>query len=239
MITTVEIQRNITEINRRIAVAAHKSGRAPSDITLLAATKTMPPELISQAIAYGITDIGENRAQELIDKFPHIHGAAWHFIGRLQTNKVKYIIDKVSLIHSVDNLGQAQEISRLAARAGKVQDILIQVNIAQEQSKGGVLPAEYDEFVCESINLANIRLRGIMSIPPKHISPRELTNLYERCKKVLIDTRQKMLDNRANIINAKYFDKLSLGMSADYETAIKCGANIVRIGSGIFGERVY
>ena len=238
MLTSSEIKCNISEINRRIAVAAQKSGRNPSDITLVAATKTMPSEIINQAIHCGITDIGENRAQELVDKFPHVSGAKWHFIGRLQTNKVKYIIDKVSLIHSVDNIGLAQEISRLARHVGKVQDILIQINIAGEECKGGVMPEEYNDFLCKVQLLDNIRLRGIMSIPPNHLCTRELTNLYERCKKILIDSRAKMLDNSANINNASYlFDILSFGMSADYETAIECGANVVRIGSGIFGDR--
>ena len=203
-------------------------------VKLIAVTKTVPVEVINDAISCGVTAIGENKVQELLSKYESLdkENLEIHLIGKLQTNKVKYIIDKVDLIHSVDNLKLANTIDKHASLCGKVQDILVQVNISREDSKGGVLPEELFDFVCQLSDLANIRVRGLMCIPSVEVVKGENARYFLDMKKMLVDINDKKLDN----IN---MDILSMGMSGDYKTAIECGSTMVRIGTKIFGKRNY
>lgn len=205
-----------------------KSGR---DVRLMAVTKTVRPELINYAIGLGVSLLGENRVQEYLDKRESYKSAEVHFIGGLQTNKVKYIIDKVSMIHSVDSLHLAEEIDRRAGQHGIIMDILAEINIGGEETKGGVPADSASSFCSEVAGFPNIRLRGLMTIPPAGCGESvfaEMQELFERIK----------VENAHNRDNAA-FDTLSMGMSGDYEAAIRYGATIVRIGSGLFGYRKY
>ncbi|MDE7361815.1 MAG: YggS family pyridoxal phosphate-dependent enzyme [Oscillospiraceae bacterium] len=220
-----DIRENYLGICENIA----KSGR--EDVRLMAVTKTVSPERVNFAIGLGVSLLGENRVQEYLDKRESYAPAEVHFIGGLQTNKVKYIIDKVSMIHSVDNMRLAEEINRRAAQHGKVMDILAEINIGGEETKGGVSAESAGEFCAMAAELPNIRLRGLMTIPPAGCGESvfaEMQELFERLK----------VENAHNRENAM-FDTLSMGMSGDYEAAIKYGATIVRIGSALFGRRKY
>ena len=218
----------------RKSIEDHK--RAGQSVTLLAATKTVPVEVINYAIdTLGITCIGENRVQELLEKYDALHkdNVSIHFIGRLQTNKVKYIIDKVSLIHSVDSLRLAREIDRQAKKHGLVMDILIELNIAAEESKGGILPEEFDGFLEEIASLSAIRPVGLMVIPPATATKEETFEYFTRTYQFFVDfSETKMHKNIDTYI-------LSMGMSDSYADAVSCGSNLVRIGSAIFGKRNY
>lgn len=226
------LQENLPLVRKTIE-ANKKPGR---DVTLLAATKTVPVEVINYAITeLGITCIGENRVQELLEKYDALHkdGVSIHFIGRLQTNKVKYIIDKVSLIHSVDSVKLAKEIDRQAAKHGICMDILIEINIANEASKGGILPEEIDGFLSEIAPLSHIRPRGVMVIPPADASKEETLNYFARTYQFFVDFCEKKVHNSIDT----YI--LSMGMSDSYGDAVSWGSNLVRIGSAIFGKRSY
>ncbi len=239
------IERNLTEIRARIDAAAVEVGRDPEGVRLLAATKTVDADTINFAISRGVRLIGENRVQELLEKYDKLDraNAELHFIGRLQTNKVKYIIDKVSLIHSVDSLRLAEEIDRQAAKRDLCMNVLVEVNAAGEKSKGGV---SYDETyaLLEGISrLEHVRVKGLMTIPPKFVLPQADTTDNARSEKVyknreyfrkishlFLDISSKKLDNIDMY-------ELSAGMSDDYEEAVRCGATIVRPGRALFGER--
>lgn len=203
-------------------------------VKLIAVTKTVPVEIINEAISYGITAIGENRVQELVEKYDRLDrkNLEIHLIGRLQTNKVKYIIDKVDLIHSVDSLKLGQIINDFAAKTGKVQDILIQVNVSGEETKGGIQPDGLEELLLMFSKFKNLRVRGLMCIPSPEIIPGENKRFFDLLYKLLVDNNRKNIDN----IN---MDTLSMGMSGDYRTAIASGATMVRIGTKIFGKRNY
>ena len=210
-------------------ISAEIGGRA----TLLAATKTVPPEIINYSADCGIKVIGENRVNELLDKYDKIdrERLEMHFIGHLQTNKVKYIIDKISLIHSLDSLRLAEEIDRRAFRAGLCMDVLIEVNVANEPTKHGIPFEEVEAFADKLAGFDNIRLRGLMAIPPKSENSQENNGFFNKMSKKFIDILPKKVDN-SNI------GVLSIGMSGDYAEAIECGSTLVRIGSAIFGERI-
>ena len=224
--------RNYKEIKERVINSAISAGRDPSDITLLAATKTVDVEIINHAIKSGIKYIGENRVQEFLSKYPFYDTVHKHFIGHLQTNKVKDIVGKVELIHSVDSLRLAKEISAQSQKRGVVSDILIEVNIGNEESKYGFLPDCVLETAEEISSLEGIRARGIMAIPPVCEKPSDNYEYFSKLYKLFIDIKSKKLDNSS-------IDILSMGMSDDFETAIKCGATIVRIGTALFGKRNY
>ena len=228
------IERNLAEINENIARACARSGRSPSEITLLAATKTVEPENINRAISAGIRVIGENRVQELLSKYDMINkeDIEIHFIGKLQTNKVKHIVGKADLIHSVDSLKLAAEIDRAAAKISKIQDVLIEINIGAEDTKSGVLPAGAQDFAAAVRAFKNLRLRGVMSIPPIMESEERLRTLFRRLFKIYVDICEKNSDNKVNNI-------FSVGMSEDYVIAIEEGSNMIRVGTGIFGAREY
>lgn len=229
------IKENIEVIRKRIEKAAIKVGRNPSDIKLIAVTKNVEPQNIIEAIEAGVVDFGENRVQELLNKANIIEEKSdknikWHMIGHLQTNKVKYIVDKITMIHSLDSLKLAQEIDRKAQKLGKTIDVLIQVNIAEEASKFGLKKNEVLDFVKTVGSLKNIKVKGLMTIAPFAENPEQVRFVFSGLRKIFIDICRKNINN----IDMKY---LSMGMSNDFEIAIEEGANIVRIGTAIFGKR--
>ena len=228
----MNIRENLEEVERRITAAAERSGRKRSDILLVAVTKTHPADMMNEAIRLGVTDIGENKPQEVRDKYADVLPVKWHLIGHLQTNKVKYVIDKVCLIHSVDSVKLMDEIERQAEKHDIDMDILIQVNISGEETKSGVSADEVEELLLHAGTLKHVKVKGLMTIAPKTDDSVTNTLHFDNMRQLFIDIQKKKYDN----VSMKY---LSMGMSGDYETAIECGANIVRVGSAIFGNRDY
>lgn len=228
MVNEDKVIENYKNAMSRLETALEESGRSTKDVLVIGASKTMPLERI--LFVRDNTDVkifGENRVQELLEKYtPDVR---WHFIGQLQTNKVKYIVDKVELIHSVDRLSLLQEIDRQAKKHGKVQDILIEVNIGGEEKKGGVAPAEVIDFAKEVDKYPSVRLKGLMSVLP-NVEKEALNAFYLQLSKLYDTLKQTRLDNA----DIRY---LSAGMSNDYDVAVKYGANIVRLGRALFGER--
>lgn len=228
MVNEDKVIENYKNAMSRLETALKESGRSIKDVLVIGASKTMPLERI--LFVRDNTDVkifGENRVQELLEKYtPDVR---WHFIGQLQTNKVKYIVDKVELIHSVDRLSLLQEIDRQAKKHGKVQDILIEVNIGGEEKKGGVAPAEVIDFAKEVDKYPSVRLKGLMSVLP-NVEKDALDAFYLQLSKLYDTLKQTRLDNA----DIRY---LSAGMSNDYDVAVKYGANIVRLGRALFGER--
>lgn len=228
-----DIKQNIAEIEKRIEQAAKKSGRKREDIVLLAVSKTIDVEHIKQAVNCGLKELGENRVQEILEKYePMGKEVSWHLIGHLQTNKVKYIIDKVKMIHSVDSMKLAEEINRRAKQANVIMDILVEVNMAGEESKFGVSPEETLSLVQSIAFLDNIRIKGLMTVAPFVDNPEENRDCFRRMKQLLVDINKEKIDN-------VHMNVLSMGMSNDFEVAIEEGATIVRVGTSIFGKRVY
>ncbi len=221
-ITYPELKANIERIKASL----------PVGVRVLAATKTQPPEVINFALANGIDLIGENRVQELLEKYDAIDKdkCEIHFIGRLQTNKVKYIIDKVNMIHSVDTLKLAAEIDRRAAACGRVMDVLVEINLANEESKGGISLDEATEFADALAEFDHLRLRGLMAVAPKCDDGEKNAVLFAKIYKKLIDISSPKVYNGS-------IDILSAGMSNDYMAAALNGANIVRLGTALFGKR--
>lgn len=231
--SSIEIfDENYKRICENIAVAAEKSGRSYGDITLLAATKTVDVEVINHAVESGVKVIGENRVQEFLSKYENYAPVERHFIGHLQTNKVKDIVGKVSLIHSVDSYRLAEEISKQSVKKNIVSDILIEVNIGSEQSKSGFDAAETYDAVSKIAELEGVRVKGLMAIPPVCENSDQNRRYFEKMKKLFIDIDGKKIDNSSMEI-------LSMGMSDDYQTAIIEGANLVRLGTALFGRRNY
>ncbi len=228
------IAENIAHIRAEIEVAARQTGRSGKDITLVAATKMNDAGRVRQAIEAGADVCGENRVQELMEKYEQgaYEGCPLHFIGTLQTNKVKYIVGKVSLIQSVNSEKLAHEISKCAEKQGIVQDILLEVNIGGEESKSGADIDSVLNLADFSSRLPGIRVRGLMTIPPISEDVDTQKSFFLKMKQLFVDIGAKKYDN----ISMEF---LSMGMSGDYKTAILCGANMVRIGTGIFGARHY
>ena len=227
------IKQNIQIVEEKITAAAERAGRKREDVLLLAVSKTKPVEVIREAVACGLTSLGENKVQEIMEKYePMGDGVHWHLIGHLQTNKVKYIIDKVDMIHSVESLRLAEEINKRAAAKSLVMDVLVEVNMAEEESKFGIQPERVEEFLHQIALLPHIRVRGLMTVAPFVENPEENRVYFRKMRELLVDMNQKKIDN----IN---MDVLSMGMTSDYEVAIEEGATIVRVGTGIFGERYY
>jgi len=225
-----EIKRNIETIRARIAEVG--KGR---EVTLLAATKTVPAEAINYATGEcGITDIGENRVQELVAKYDDLEkdGVNIHFIGRLQSNKVKYIIDKVCMIHSLDSLKLAAEIDRQAKKHGKVMDVLIEVNVGREPNKGGIMPEDFEDFVDGIASFDGLRVRGVMVIGPVCALKEDYIKYFQKTYAFFLDILPKKLHNI-------YKPVLSMGMSDNYDLAVEQGSNLVRVGTSIFGRRDY
>ncbi len=230
----MELNERIERVRRRVEEAAQRAGRDPKEITLCAATKLQTDDTIRAAIAAGIEVCGENREQELT---AHLQADAYagaeqvHFIGHLQTNKVNRVVGRVELIQSVDSPRLLQAIQKQADKLGIVQDILLQVNIGAEQSKGGVAPEELEELARQAAGLPNVRLRGLMCIPPVAHTPEDATHYFVAMRQLFVDTREKIADNKNDM------DCLSMGMSRDFEQAIACGATLVRVGTELFGPR--
>jgi len=226
------IKINLEEIEKKILNICNENKIDRKGIQLIAVTKTIDVEKIKEAIDEGILTLGENKVQEIVDKYDKIEEKAkWHMIGHLQRNKVKYIIEKVDMIHSLDSMKLAREIDKRAAQAGKTMDCLIQINIGEEESKSGIDYDDAESFLNEAGNLENVRIRGFMAIAP-YIEDKEKVRPYFKKMNELFE-RMKTKGHEDQMIY------LSMGMTHDFETAIEEGANMVRIGTGIFGERNY
>ena len=231
----MNLEKNIEDVRRRIEEACMRCGRNPDEITLIGVTKTKPTDIINESIdKYGIKVIGENKVQEIMQKYDDLSkNAQLHLIGHLQTNKVKYIVDKVDMIHSVDTAHLADEISRRAGKCGVVMNTLVQVNVSGEESKSGVSPENLDELLEHISCLPNIKVSGLMTIAPVFDGNIENTRkVFKTLYNIFLDKKQKKYDN---II----MENLSMGMSGDFECAIEEGATMVRVGSLIYGERNY
>ena len=229
-----DVEYNYRQINERIAEAAEKSGRKREDITFLAATKTVDAAAINHAISLGLDHIGENRVQELLSKYEEydLEHCSLQFIGHLQSNKVRQIVEKVDLIQSVDSVKLAREISAQSVKRNLVSNILVEVNIGREENKSGVFEENLEELLCEIAQMDGISVQGLMTIPPICDNKQKISQYFNKMHRLFIDISQKKLDN----INMHI---LSMGMSDDYYEAILEGATMVRIGSALFGARNY
>lgn len=227
------IKDNIKQVEERIQAACDRSGRKREDVTLIAVSKTKPVSAIYEVMETGIIDFGENKVQELTDKIETISEPLnWHMIGHLQRNKVKYIVDKVKLIHSVDSLRLAEQINQEAMKKNVDVDILIEVNIADETSKFGLNTEEVIDLVKKVSTLQNVHIKGLMTVAPFTDNPEENRPYFRNLKQLAVDINCKNIDNVTMSV-------LSMGMTGDYEIAIEEGATMVRVGTGIFGERIY
>ena len=227
------IKENLNAVEQAVAAACRRAGRKREEVTLIAVSKTKPLPDLKEAYESGARDFGENKVQELTDKIPSLPAdIRWHMIGHLQRNKVKYIVGKVSMIHSVDSLHLAEEISRQGVKQNVTVDILVEVNVAGEESKYGVTMEEAPALVEQIAALPNIHVRGLMTIAPFTEIPEENRIFFQKLKQLSIDIEQKSIDNVSMSV-------LSMGMTGDYCTAIEEGSTCVRVGTGIFGERIY
>ena len=227
------VKENLMQVRDNIKKACEKAGRDSSEVTLIAVSKTKPVPMLAEAYDAGSRDFGENKVQEIMDKYPVLPAdIRWHMIGHLQRNKVKYIVDKVRLIHSVDSLRLAEEISSQAEKKQVDVDILVEVNIAQEESKFGTSRAEALQLVEEIARLPHVHIQGLMTIAPFVENPEDNRKYFRQIKELSVDIMQKNIDN----VNMSV---LSMGMTGDYMVAIEEGATMVRVGTGIFGERNY
>ena len=225
------VQEQLNEVRQKIVQACERAGRNPSEVKLIAVSKTKPVSMIEEAIACGQTVFGENKVQELCDKIPQLPAnLEWHLIGHLQRNKVKYIVDKVALIHSVDTVRLAKQISQEAIKAGVTVQILLEVNVAREESKFGFMEEEVEEAVREIAAFPNIQIVGLMTIAPFVADPEENRIYFKKLHQLCVDINKKNIDNIR-------MSELSMGMTGDYEVAIEEGATMVREGTGIFGTR--
>ena len=227
------ISENLEEVRRKIREACLRAGRDPEEVTLIAVSKTKPvPELL-EAYDAGARDFGENKVQELTDKLPQLpEDIRWHMIGHLQRNKVKFVVGRTALIHSVDSLRLAEEISREAVRRGPKADILIEVNVSGEESKFGVPPQETPELIENIARLPGIHVKGLMTIAPFTETAEENRPIFRKLRQMSVDITAKNIDNVSMNI-------LSMGMTGDYVVAVEEGATCVRVGTGIFGQRDY
>ncbi|EOD01286.1 YggS family pyridoxal phosphate-dependent enzyme [Caldisalinibacter kiritimatiensis] len=229
----MSIKENIENIKKRIKEAAERSGRNEEDIVLIGVTKTVDTDIMKEAIKFGIDNIGENRVQEMKKKYEDIsENLNWHMIGHLQSNKVKYIIDKVSLIHSLDRMSLAKELEKRAEQHNITVNSLIQVNIAEEESKFGLKGEEVIPFIENILKFERINIKGLMTIAPFDENPENVRYVFRQLKGLAKDIEAKGYSK----IEMKY---LSMGMTNDFEVAIEEGSNMVRIGTGIFGKRTY
>ena len=228
------IAKNVAFVKAEIARAAAEAGRDPAEIQLVAATKMNDADRVREAIQAGVDICGENRVQEMLEKnaLGAYEGVPLHFIGHLQKNKVRQVVGLCELIHSVDNLGLLQEISRVAGKKGLIQDVLLEVNVGAEESKSGISPEEVPGLLLEASKLPAVRVCGLMAIPPICEKPEENRPFFLQMQKLFVDNCRKKYDNIS-------MDFLSMGMTGDYTEAVRCGANLVRVGSGIFGPRNY
>lgn len=224
---------NYKEIKQQVEETAKKCGRNPEDITLIAVSKTKPLENIEELIQIGVEEFGENKVQELCDKYENVSRPVhFHLIGHLQTNKVKYVVDKACLIHSVDSIRLAKEIQKEAAKKNTIAQILVEVNVAEEESKFGLRLDEVIPFVEEVSKFSNIHINGLMTIAPYVENPEENRDYFRALKQLSLDIASKNIDNID-------MNVLSMGMTNDYKVAIEEGATMVRVGTAIFGTRNY
>lgn len=227
------IKENVAEVEARIQAACKRAGRRREEVTLIAVSKTKPVRDIYEVMETGIKDFGENKVQEMCDKMEMIQQPLnWHMIGHLQRNKVKYIVDKATLIHSVDSLRLAQQISQEAQKKSVESNILIEVNVAEEESKFGLSTAEVIQMVEEISKLPSVHIKGLMTVAPFTDNPEENRPYFRNLKQLAVDIAEKNIDNVTMSV-------LSMGMTGDYEVAIEEGASMVRVGTGIFGARIY
>jgi len=227
------ISENFKNTEEAIIEACKKAGRNPDNVILIAVSKTKPIEMLQKAYDCGARDFGENKVQELIEKIPQLpDDIRWHMIGHLQTNKVKYIVGKVAMIHSVDSLRLAEEISKEAVKQNIVVDILMEVNVAGEESKFGVTAEDAPELAEKMAQLKGISLKGLMTIAPYTEDPEENREFFCKLRQLAVDISEKNIDNIS-------MNVLSMGMTGDYCVAVEEGATFVRVGTGIFGERDY
>lgn len=225
------IRENLQYVQKTIRAAEEEAGREPGEVTLIAVSKTKPVSMIEEAYAGGCRDFGENKVQELCEKYEVLpKDIRWHLIGHLQRNKVKYVVGKTFLIHSVDSLRLAEEIQKEAEKRQTDVDVLIEVNMAGEESKFGVSPAETQSLVREIAKLPNVHIQGLMTIAPVVEKPEDNAIHFSNLRQLSVDITEKNIDN----VN---MNVLSMGMTGDYEQAVKDGAIYVRVGTGIFGER--
>ncbi|MEG1458993.1 MAG: YggS family pyridoxal phosphate-dependent enzyme [Acetivibrio sp.] len=227
------IKENLEQVEARILAACKRAGRSRNDVTLIAVSKTKPVDFIYEAMEEGIVDFGENKVQEICDKTEIIKQPLnWHMIGHLQRNKVKNIIDKVCLIHSVDSMRLAEQINFEAQKKGLICSVLLEVNVAEEESKFGLQMNEVLPFIEEASTLPNIQIKGLMTIAPFVDEAQYNRRYFALLHKLYIDIKSKNIDNVS-------MEVLSMGMTGDFEVAIEEGATMVRVGTGIFGERNY
>ncbi len=227
------VKENLKIVEEKIAAACRRAGRGRDEVTLVAVSKTKPVSMIEEAMDAGIIEFGENKVQELTSKYEVLpKNLNWHLIGHLQTNKVKYIVDKTVLIHSVDSLKLATQIDKESAKKNIVSNILIEVNIAKEDTKFGVYAEDIYPLIMEISKLNHVQIKGLMTIAPFVEEPEKNRVHFRNLRQLNIDIKSKNIDN-------VHMDILSMGMTGDYEVAIEEGATIVRVGTGIFGERNY
>ena len=224
---------NLAEVEKHVCEACERAGRSRDEVTLIAVSKTKPVSMIEELLPGGTRDFGENKVQELTEKYEVLpKEIRWHLIGHLQRNKVKYIVDKAYLIHSVDSLRLAETISEEGVKKGVTVPVLIEVNVAGEESKFGVSSEETEELVRAIAKLPAIQVKGLMTIAPYVENPEDNRVHFSKLKQLSVDIRNKNIDNVS-------MDVLSMGMTGDYQVAIEEGATMVRVGTGIFGERNY
>ena len=227
------IKENLEEVEASITRACERSGRERSEVTLISVSKTKPVEMLQEAYDAGSRDFGENKPQEISEKYPQLPtDIRWHMIGHLQRNKIKYIIDKVCMIHSVDSIRLAEAIDEEAKKHGIVMPVLIEVNVAEEESKFGVHLDEVESLIRQISELSNIQVQGLMTIAPFTENAEDNRIYFRKLRNLYVDIKDKNIDN-VNMCN------LSMGMTGDYEVAVEEGATMVRVGTGIFGARSY
>ncbi len=227
------ILENIKQVEENIIKSCEKVGRNPKEVTLIAVSKTKPYTAIEEALPSGVLDYGENKVQELTEKYEILpKDIRWHMIGHLQRNKVKYLVGKVELIHSVDSLRLANQIETEFAKKNEIANILIEVNMANEESKFGITSETTEQLVREISKLEHVRIKGLMTIAPYTDNPETNREYFRNMKKLSVDIIEKNIDNVS-------MNVLSMGMTGDYQVAIEEGATMVRVGTGIFGERNY
>lgn len=225
------IEENLTEVSRRMEAACERSGHAIQDVTLIAVSKTKPVSMLQEAYNAGVRDFGENKVQEILEKAPALpDDIRWHMIGHLQKNKVRQVIDKVVLIHSVDTVALAEQIEKEAAKRDLQVNILLEVNVAGEESKFGFTPEETARAASTIAKLPHVRIQGLMTIAPFVENSEENRDVFQKLYQLSVDIKSKNIDNVS-------MNVLSMGMTGDYETAIEEGASMIRVGTGIFGTR--
>lgn len=227
------LKENYANVLKNVHNACERAGRKTDDVTLIAVSKTKPVEMLQEIYDYGCRDFGENKVQEIMDKYDKLpNDIRWHMIGHLQTNKVKYIVDKVYMIHSVDSIKLAKEISKEAVKKNVTVKVLLEVNVAKEETKFGLLTEEVPDFYKEVIDLPGLKVCGLMTIAPYVENSEENRQHFVNLKQLMVDIESEKTDNIS-------VGELSMGMTGDYEVAIEEGATYVRVGTGIFGERNY